>query len=290
MRNSTLNFSLWPACVRNHTFEQQLAAAARHGFSHLPIGLPTYRHLTATGKRPRDIRALAADYGVQLGHYDGFSGWAPVKYNSDLPAAAKQVFAASADECLAICESLGLKRICATGTFSPDQFPMEVLSDHFALFCDKAKTLEIQVDLEFLPMWGIPDLATAWNIYQPYQPSNAGILFDCWHFFRGNPDWQLLAKLPTNVIKTVQLADAALRPVVEDLFEECLQLRELPGKGELPLLRLLALLQRQQLTDIGPEIFSAQLDQLPANLAAQQAAETCRNLLKTTNLTLPSAG
>lgn len=31
-------FSLWPACVRGHAFEQQLQAAQAAGFNRLPIG------------------------------------------------------------------------------------------------------------------------------------------------------------------------------------------------------------------------------------------------------------
>ncbi|WP_233710336.1 sugar phosphate isomerase/epimerase family protein [Pseudomaricurvus albidus] len=267
--------TLWPACVRQHSFAEQLAAANRHGFTHLPIGLMTYRQLKSQGVWDDDIRQLASGHNMALGHYDGFSGWAPVKYNPDFPEVAKQVFDACSEECLDICSALGIDRICATGTFAPGQFELSRLADGFARFCESAAARNIQVDLEFLPMWGLPDLATAWSVLKVHRPSNSSILFDTWHFFRGNPDIRLLEALPAGTIQTVQLADA--KPVCPDigLLEECLQYRIEPGFGTLPLSKILPILKRQGIRDVGPEIFSSELDHLSADEAALKVAAAC---------------
>lgn len=276
-----MKFSLWPACVRTHSFQLQLIAASNAGFTHLPIGLETYRTLQAEGLHDRDILELAEQQGITLGHFDGFSAWAPTRFNEDLPAAAKAVFDISSEECLEICSHLKLDSICATGTFNPGQYEVGKLADCFALFCQQADSFGIQVDLEFLPMWGIPTLQSAWDIYSPHQPNNAGILFDIWHFYRGDPNLELLKTLPRGAIKTVQLADAKVELQDNDLFQDCLMHRRLPGEGELDIQSVLAILnQTQCITNIGPEIFSTALDQLNAEEAATKTAYTSIETLR----------
>ena len=39
--------------------------------------------------------------------------------------------------------------------------------------------------------------------------ANGGIVFDTWHFFRGDPDFDLLATVPGDRIYCVQIDDAA---------------------------------------------------------------------------------
>lgn len=279
-----MNFSLWPACVKTHSFSQQLAAAASSGCSHLPIGLTTYQTLLTGGLSSRDIIAMAEDHGVTIGHYDGFSAWAPVPFNDDLPDAAKAVFNISSLGCLEVCQQLGITAICATGTFAVGQFETSQLANCFAEFCQQAEPLGIRVDLEFLPMWGIPTLQQAWDIVAGSNASNAGILLDSWHFLKGFPDFNLLEQLPEGAITAVQLADAQTMLRGQNLFEDTLRFREVPGEGELPLIRLLSLLGRKKgILDIGPEVFSDQLDQLSAEVAAQKVCAASRRIMQQAN-------
>jgi sugar phosphate isomerase/epimerase len=266
-----MNISLWPACVKTHTFKQQLIAASSAGFSHLPIGLITYNTLIASGETNQSIRSMAADHGVKLGHFDGFSAWAPVRFNNDFPPEAKAVFDISAEACLEICKQLELPAICATGTYFYRQFEPTELAECFANFCQQAKTLNIRVDLEFLPMWGIPTLDEAWAIVSNAAADNAGILLDTWHFLKGKPNLALLEALPAGSITSLQLADAMLTAQNDDLFEECLRYRKPPGEGELNLQQVLSILAKKGgVVDIGPEIFSDQLDLLDATTAAKR--------------------
>lgn len=267
--------SLWPACVRQYSFAEQLAAASQNGFTHLPIGLTTYRQLKSQGVWDDDIRQLAKSHNVSLGHYDGFSGWAPVKYNPDFPEAAKQVFDACSQECLDICSALGIDRICATGTFTPGQFELPRLADFFARFCESAAARDIQVDLEFIPMWGLPDLQTAWSVLSAHKPVNSSILFDTWHFFRGNPDMGILDTLPSGTIQTLQLADAMPVSPGMSLLDECLNYRIEPGAGILPLSQIMQKLKPQGIRDVGPEVFSRELDALSADQAASRVTAAC---------------
>lgn len=275
-----MDFALWPACVKSHGFADQLAAAAAGGFNVLPIGPLTYRQLRAQGLQPRDLLTMAADHGVALGHFDGFANWTPLPFAQSTPTAAREVFSLSADECLRCCEDLALPAICATGVFDPTTAELPQLVDAFAAFCERAAALGIQVDLECIPMWGIPDLAAAWRIVDGAGCGNAAILLDSWHFFRGDPDLALLRALPAGSIRTVQLADAALQPRGADLLEDCLRFRQAPGEGELPLTEFVRILsEKGGVTSIGPEVFADELDLMSARDAAQRVAQASRQVL-----------
>lgn len=276
-----MRLTLWPACVRTADFRSQLTAAQSAGYTHLPIGLATYKGLLAEGHSAADIRQLYKDHGVEIGHYDGFSAWAPVRFNDDLPDEAKIVFDASGEECLEICDQLGIDTICATGTFNPDQFPETQLNEGFLAFCEQAASAGVQVDLEFLPMWGVKDLATAKAIIGPTPIANAGLMIDTWHFFRSGSTLSELAELPSGMVRTIQLADATEALQADNLFEDCLLYRRPSGEGELDIDGWLAALAHQPVNNIGPEIFSLELDQMPADDAAKRCLDATRaSLLK----------
>ncbi|GIX31262.1 MAG: xylose isomerase [Porticoccaceae bacterium] len=260
---------LWPACVRVHDFAAQLAAAREAGFSHLAVSGATLRRLAAAGWSPAALRRLAADEGMALGPWDGFSAWAPERCDPALPAEAQEIFAASAEECLEWCAALGLHAVGATAPFPPGRHPREALVEGFAAFCEQARPLGVRVDLEFIPFWAVPDLTAAVEIVSASGAANAGVLLDSWHFFRGGGDPGELAALPAGRVTAVQLADAPPAPPV-DLWWECLHGRLPPGEGGLPLDRLRPALAGA--LDLGVEVFSDALDALPAAEAARRAA------------------
>ena len=275
-----MNFTLWPACVKVHPFREQLRAAATAGFDRLPVGPLTWKALQAEGFSAGDVRRMAGDEGVALGHYDGFAMWAPYDFSPYTPDAARAVFDVSQDDCLRICDSLGLPAICTTGLFDAHHAELAQLVDAFGAFCERAAAHGIQVDLEFIPFWGVPDLAAAWSIVRDAGCGNAAVMVDSWHFCRGNPDFDLLEAMPAGSIRTVQLADAAFALEGDDLFEDCLRFRRCPGEGDLPLARFVEVLVRKGgITDVGPEVFADSLDRLAATSAAELVAAGCRRLL-----------
>lgn len=272
---------LWPACVKMQPFSRQVDAAVAGGFDTLAIGGPTYRTLTSGQMTGADIRALAEGHGITLGHYDGFTDWAPVRHDDSIPAEARAVFDFSTDEVLEMCAALGLRSVGATGAYRPDRFGLNELADAFGAFCERAARQGLWVDLEFIPFWGIPDLRTAWDIVNASGADNAGILFDTWHFCRGTADLNLLATLPPHAITAIQVAGGLTPEPGMSLIEECLTLRTAPGMGDLDVVPALKLLARQEkVRSIGPEVFSDMLDALPAEEAGQQMAEGLRFALQ----------
>lgn len=282
-----VEYSLWPACVRTQPFLQQLKAASNAGYTHLPAGGVTIKQLL-NQYTPAALKQMLAEHNVQFGHYDGFTDWAPIRYSSDLPLEAQAVFDFSADQVLRFCEELGISAICATAGFSQaaaqnGPLNLNCLADHFAQFCEKASRCGVRVDLEFIPFWGIPDIATAWDIVKLSEAKNAGILLDTWHFLRGNADFATLESLPNNAITTVQLADSPAftgERSLTQLLEECLQFRLPPGQGQLPLLRVLQIVKSQtNVCSLGPEIFSNVLDQQDPERVARSLNTCVQDLL-----------
>ena len=105
----------------------------------------------------------------------------------------------------------------------------ELLAEHFGQLCYRAADIGLAIDLEFMPMTDIQDLAMAWDIVNEAGHDNSAIVLDSWHFFRGRPDFDLLARLPGSRIGAVQLSDA-LPEVSGTLFQD-VRRRLLPGDG-----------------------------------------------------------
>lgn len=270
--------ALWPACVKSHPFEAQVAAAAAAGFDCLAITETTYRNLQAKGMRAADVRAMVADHGIRLGHYDAFFGWVPL--HSDSASAARAFFESSVGNCLEMCADLGLTAICALGLFGAGEIETSALVDGFARFCERASAIGVSVELEFTPMWGISTLAQAWDIVRRARSSNGSLVLDTWHFGRGGCDMALLRALPAGSIRTVQIADADPSRAGMDLIEECVRFRVLPGEGSLPLQEILQILvEKGGVTCIGPEVYSDFMDTLDAATAARMAGESTARLL-----------
>jgi sugar phosphate isomerase/epimerase len=109
--------------------------------------------------------------------------------------------------------------------------------------------------------------------------ANGGLIVDSWHFFRSNPDFDLLASIPGDRIFSVQIEDAPAKPS-ENLAIESLHGRLVPGDGELDLARFVAALPETSSERlIGPEVFSDDLWQLPADEIGRLLGERTRALL-----------
>ena len=151
-------------------------------------------------------------------------------------------------------------------------------TEPFASLCDRAADLGVQVHLEFMPMSAITDLAAAWDIVRDADRPNGGIVFDTWHFFRGNPDFDLLSRIPGERILGVQLDDAL--PTVRGTLREDTQRRLLPGEGSFDLPGIITALRTAGWTGPwGVEILSEEHRALPVREALQRAADGARSLL-----------
>src|SRR5260370_21570951 len=252
-----IDYVFWPAQVRRYSFREHLDAAGVGGFRSLAGAPEAYRQAISSGISAKDMLAMASDKGVIIGHVDTLTDWAPTRLHAEIDAGLRARFDVTADECFRTCEALGLKTILAVAGYDKGAFPLEILIDGCGRLCDRAARYGLWVDLEFMPFWGMQDLASAWEIVGGALRENAGIMVDAWHFSKGNPDFELLHSLPGEIFVSVQLADAMKGQRGTTLFEDTVRFRKFPGEGELPVVEILTILREKgHLRNIGPEVFS----------------------------------
>ena len=263
--------TMWIGNVRNLSFEDQLRATAAVGLDELSMTPLDFDRNIARGLSARDMRKMAEDSGVIVPILDPLASWAPHWTSGVSDPSWMQFLGYAPDDFFRIAGELEASTMTVIGTFSPGQVPIAQLTESFAAIADKAATHGLHCVLEFIPIWGIGDLATAWQIVRTVNRSNAGLAFDFWHYIRGGPDDSLLRSIPGDKISYVQVTDAeATLPPHRSLFDDCLFHRLPPGHGGLPINHLLEILKDiGGLQRVGPEVFSAVLDKMSADAIAE---------------------
>jgi sugar phosphate isomerase/epimerase len=226
------------------------------------------QEIEASGGDPLRIAAQGLERGVAVGVFDSVTEW----YPHEPPKRPFPSAAFSVDDVLRMCALLGVTHLSAVAPF-PVDLPIEGMAEHFAALCDRAAGIGCRVQFEFTPRSPISDVAGAWELVRIADRENGGIVFDTWHFFRVNPDFEALEMVPGNRIFSVQVSDG--RPeFVEGLLPDTFRHRYLPGDGTFDLARVLGVLKRiGGFNFAGPEVLSAELHALPAVEAARRAAD-----------------
>jgi sugar phosphate isomerase/epimerase len=212
------------------------------------------------------IAARASDLGLEL-VLDPLMGWYPSQ-----TASTSRFAAVSADDALRVAEDLGVVSITAITT--PGEPALDpALPEHFARLCDRAAGFGAQVQIEFIPFTPLATLRQAWDLVATVDRPNGGLLFDVWHFHRGEPDYDVLARVAGDKVFYVQLDDAPATAETDVRAET--HRRLLPGDGELDLVRdLRALDAIGALRWVGPEVINPGLAARP--VAESAAATTSR--------------
>jgi sugar phosphate isomerase/epimerase len=180
----------------------------------------------------------------------------------------------STDEALRMCEALGVTSLSAIATASSD-VPVPELPSYFARLCDRAAGFGARVHLEFIPFTIVRTLRTAWELVRAAGRPNGGLVFDTWHFFRGEPQFDVLETIPGDRIFCVQLDDAPAKP--QGALRQETSHRLLPGDGELDLVAAVRALHRiGALTWVGPEVINPDLAALPVLDAVTLAVNRTR--------------
>lgn len=266
---------LWEWNTRALTFDDQVIAASAGRFDCLTLPYRKYLAETAGGRTAEDLATTAASAGLALDYLDGMSGWCRVRYPDGADDFLRTAMDFGPDEAFALCERTGMKRIVAIAGFAPIQIETTELVESFGVFCDAAARHGIWVDLEPMPMLGLPTLGHAWDIVREAARPNSAVLLDTWHFMRGGAPFDLLQSLPRGAITNVQIVDGLAEQPGPDLWEDAMHNREFPGLGALPLDRILRVLaDTQDITVIGPEALSDRVDLLPATELGLQARKT----------------
>jgi sugar phosphate isomerase/epimerase len=283
MSETAIGKVLWDWNVTSYDLAGKLEAAEAGKFDVLTVPYRCFRPLLDAGTSAAEILAAAEARGVSLDFLDGMTSWCSIRYppGNDF---VRQALDFSAEDALAFCDALGLRRIVAVAGFEVDAVPpLPQLIDEFGGFCERAATEGIWVDLEPMAMMGINTLALGWEIVREAGAPNSGLMFDTWHFMRAQPDLELLAAIPRGKIRNVQIVDGGREPIGPTLWDD-VWARTLPGEGEFALADMLTVLRtNQDLSTVGPEAVSNELAGLPP---AEVGARACR----TTSAALIGAG
>lgn len=264
---------MWNGTCAHLGYAEQLEATRLSGCEVLTITPQAYARRRAQGLSASDIRSMAEDAGVRVDHLDPIARWAPAWLPEEPTSKMVEALGTSVDDFFTIADELGCESLSAICSFPHGEVPIEQLIESFAELCRRADGR--RVDLEFIPIWGLPDLRTAWRVVEGAGAANGGILLDFWHFFRSRSDLSLLRAIPAEKIHSVQACDAKLmraagRTDWEDIHEDRCPL----GRGEFDFDELLAVLaEKDALRVVGPEYFSSEM----VGLSPREVAEVVEN-------------
>jgi sugar phosphate isomerase/epimerase len=123
----------------------------------------------------------------------------------------------------------------------------------FAQVCDLAAQYGLTVELEYVPIAAVKNLAGVVDVLNEVQRQNAGILVDIHHFYRAGDNPEDLARLPRKWFHMVHLCDAKAEiPTNLDEMKRILrEERDYPGEGGIDI--------KSILTKIPPVPYSIEL-------------------------------
>jgi sugar phosphate isomerase/epimerase len=267
-----IEWVLWSGTVGFDTPPaERIAAAVAGRYSCVSLGPVDVAHAADKGFPADELHRRAQDCGVRW-IIDPIMNWHPVHRPSKLAHAEF-----TAEDVLRMALALGAESLSAIAS-SNTAAESDEMVEHFAALCDAAGEVGARVHLEFMPMSAVADLERAWDIVAGADRPNGGLTFDTWHFFRSNPDFELLERIPGERIFAVQLNDAAAE-VTGTLWEDTMN-RRLPGDGSFGLHRVIQVLAGiGGLTLVGPEVISPELAARPSTETARVARQRVEQLL-----------
>ena len=265
-------YTLWAGTVGvTSPLAERFAAAAATGCRQATLSPPDVLRAAADGITAAEIGRQARDLGLDL-VIDPVMNWYP-----DREPSPSRFAGVSTDDALRMCEALSVTSLSAIATASSD-VPVPELAGYFGRLCDRAAGFGARVHLEFIPFTIVRTLPIAWDLVRAAGRPNGGLVFDTWHFFRGEPQFDVLETIPGDRIFCVQLDDAPAVP--RGSLRQETSHRLLPGDGQLDLIGAVRALHRiGALAWVGPEVISPALAAMPVLDAAALAMERTRAIM-----------
>jgi sugar phosphate isomerase/epimerase len=261
--------------VTGADFPQLIAAARAGGFDAVSLFPSLYRQARAAGTSDIDLRLMLADNGLCIAELDPLLNWVP---GHEFPADAGMGLAAE-DEFHRIADALGARSLNVVWAL-PQRIPEALLVESFAAVCDRAARHGLLAHIEFLPWAQVDSIHAAARIVRLADRPNGGILFDSWHHFRSGVGDEILAALPGERILAIQLNDAPTEPA-ENIVEETMQHRLLPGAGDIALVEIMRALEASGCrAPVGVEVFSTELRKQSPVEIGRSVGDNVRALLR----------
>ena len=284
----SIEFTFWPAPVKERSFEDQLKAAGAGGFHGFAISPNVFFQNLERGLAASDMQAMAQDHGVSITRLDTLTTWGPMQLRGELDDELYERWSISLDDGLRVCEELGLQSILACAAYHKDAVPLTQLIDGFGRLCERAATIGTSVDLEPMPFFGCDNVAAAWDIVGGAAQPNSGILLDTWHFYKApGQTLNAIAAIPGQYFQTVQITDGYQQQICETQSEDTIRNRLFCGDGELAVTDFIdAVYRKGGLKSIGPEVFTDTTLGQDASEVGRYAGRTSLAALERANVPL----
>ena len=255
---------LWLSQVRSVPYRERVELAARNGYGVLSTSPADHTRTLESGLSARDVVSIAKDNEVKLSYLDPMVSWVPNGLPTEGDADLINYLDRSPDDFFRIAEELQVDRIHLIGAFPEGRYSLAELTEYYSRMCERAASYGLKCLLEAMPLWGLRKVEEVYQIVKDAGQSNGAIIFDTWHYTRSGRNDKILAEIPSGMIDTVQIADGTREsPPGRPNYIDCLQYRVPIGEGEIANKQIIEVLKANgHLTSVGPEIFSAALDQL----------------------------
>lgn len=258
-----------------HTFVQRCEAAAAAGFTGIGLHAADLARTVDAGLSVDEMRDVLRHNGLSIIEIEFLGGWAELSAGSPAP---------SLDAILTVADAFGGRHV-SSGEFRGD-LTLDPSSAAAALRAQAGPLAErgLLVAVEAFPWSALGTVETAIDLVRRSGAPNAGILVDVWHFYNCGGSVEVLADLPGAGITAVQLNDGPR--VHEDFLSVARTRRALPGHGELDVIGLIRAVRTAGFA--GPwcvEVNTPEFRALPVDVAARQAADTSRAVLRAAGVT-----
>lgn len=212
-----------PSMASAFPLKDRIEAAGRAGFTGMGFAFDD-----AAASRARytdaDIRAMFAANGIRWIEVEALLDWFA---DGDRRAASDAQRARAFDQARAF----GAFQIKVAGDLAGD-WPLDRMAEAFGQLCDEAAVEGLRVTLELLPISNLPSIERAMQVVGAAGRHNGGMMFDAWHIDRGDIALADIAALPRGLCSGIELDDGPAERVMENMYEEMIHCRALPGEGD----------------------------------------------------------
>lgn len=277
MADAAPRLVMWGAALMAHPLGPRLEAVAQSGFTHMTVFPADVNAWRRSGMSDAEITRMIEASGVRIATIDPYTGWVPGWSLEGLDDLTKGFIGYTEDEVFRMADVLRTNQINCVESAGAD-YDEVAYADALAAFADRARAHGLAPTLEFMPTSKIADLRTSLGLLAAAD-ADVGLTFDTWHFWRSDPDHELLRTIPMERITEVQIADGGAE-IVENLQTDLLFHRRVPGEGDFDLARTIDVLRSMgPIRSIGPETFSAEMNAISAAEAVRRNAAGLSGLM-----------
>lgn len=253
-----------------------VAAAVAGDYRGVTIWPSDVARAQAEGLSLTDVKAFIHDHGLVVTDVDCLLGWT----EQALPKPGEaMVEIVSTDRFLEIAEALDADSINVAQGFG-SELDLDRAAEDLAKVARRAAETGRNVNFEFLPWCGVPDVTTCLDLLERTGCANTTIMFDSWHWFRGARDLEALKRIPGARIGSTQWNDAPDVPA-DELMVEAMEARLLPGEGDIPLVELVRTLDAIGSTaPIGVEVIQKNHESMAPEVVGRRTADAMRAILR----------